>query len=113
MVTFCCSMTGSPFKAVKHWLQRSAYDHAAEEMKQLDPAVQESIEGLHLWAFISEKRADWEGLAEFGRKLQRQDPQDSGGWFCIAESLHRRGRSEEAITTIKEAEPLFKNRAEF
>jgi hypothetical protein len=72
-------MTGSPFKAVKHCLQRSDYNHATEEIKHLDLAIQDSTEELHTWAFISEKRVDWEALDEFGKGFQRTDLKDPGG----------------------------------
>lgn len=106
-------MTESPFNVVEHWLERLAYDQAAEEMKRLDPAVQNCLEGLHIWALISEKRSDWQALEQFGKSLQRKDPGDPGGWFRVAESLHRRGRSKEAVSVLLEAESLYKKRSEF
>jgi predicted Zn-dependent protease len=101
------------FKAVKHWLQRGAYDHAESELRALEPNVQDSAEGLHLQAFIAQKRQQWELLENLGRKLQEKDPADFGGAFCVAESFLQRGRAREAVPVIERAQTLFKNQNEF
>jgi uncharacterized protein HemY len=106
-------MRESPFIAVQSHLNRAAYDQAAEEMKSLDQALQESAEGLTLWSFIYLKGNDWQHLEETGRELRQKAPQDPRGIYCVAESLFRRDRAKEAIEIFREAEPLFQDRVKF
>jgi tetratricopeptide (TPR) repeat protein len=112
----CANVAFTPkqtFKSVQHWIQRSAFDKAAAEMALLPTEDQTCVEGLHIWAFISHKLRDWQKLENYGRELQKRDPSDLGGTFSVAESLHQRRRSQEAIQEIQTAKSLFRNEAEF
>jgi hypothetical protein len=82
---------------------------ARTELSNIRPGQQGTIETLRMWTLFHSSQDHW-GNVDVLCKVIRQDyPSESFGFEEGAESLHRQGRSSEAINLLKQFETGLNN----
>lgn len=80
---------------------------AETELSKIRPGMQCSMETLRMWALLHASQEHWTDVNVLCNVIRRDFPTESFGFEEGAESLHRQGRSQEAIGLLKQFKGKF------
>ena len=84
------------------WLKLSKKNHqeASEELWQINPRFRKHPRFLHIWWHICSKAGNLDASLEIAKQRLEVDPNDGPSWSDLSWTLHRMGKTQEALDSL-------------